>query len=152
MSRTTRKSPGDRGLLYLRSCASRQRRARLHRMAWSCALALTLATLGLTAGAPSLLARKTKPPTTKTIRGQVLDAQDNGIVGATVEMTNLKTGAKTAIYTGDGGHFVFTGIKTYDDYQFRATYKAQASEIRKVSSWDTRMQMVLNLHIPPPKE
>ena len=115
-------------------------------------LALALAAFGLTAAAPSLLARKKKPPTTKTVRGQVLDQQENGIVGAAVEMTDLTTGKKTAIYTEEGGHFVFTGLKTFDDYSFRATDKGKTSDIRKVSSWDTRMRVVVNLHIPPPKE
>jgi len=115
-------------------------------------LVLALAVLGVTLGAPPLMARKKKPPTTKTVRGQVLDASDNGIAGAAVEMTDLTTGTKTAIYAGTGGNFVFTGLKTFEDYQFRATYKGQSSETRKVSSWDIRMRMVVNLHIPPPKE
>ncbi len=113
---------------------------------------LALATLGLTVAAPSLWARKKKPPTTKTVQGQVLDAQENGIVGAAVEMTDLETGKKSAIYSGPGGQFVFTGLKPLEDYKFRATYKGKTSDIRKVSSWDTRMQVVVNLHIPPPKD
>jgi len=115
-------------------------------------LALVLAAFGLTVAAPSLLAKKKKPPTTKTVQGQVLDAQDNGIVGAAVEMTNLSTGKKTAMYTEEGGRFVFTGLETFNDYAFRATDKGKTSDTRKISSWDTRMRVVVNLHVPPPKE
>ena len=115
-------------------------------------LALVLAVAGLTVAAPLLMARKEKPPTTKTVRGQVLDSKDNGIVGAAVEMTDLTTGKKSAIYTEQGGQFTFSGLKTFEDYSFRATNKGRTSETRKVSSWDTRMRLVVNLHIPPPKD
>jgi hypothetical protein len=149
------KKLGDRarGLLDAMVLSTfRGRRAHSGRAGRLGVLALALTVIGLTAAAPSLLAKKKKPPTTKTVRGQVLDAQDNGIVGAAVEMTNLSNGKKSAIYTEEGGHFIFTGLKTFEDYEFRATDKGMASETRKISSWDTRMQMVVNLHIPPPKE
>lgn len=147
-----KKSLGERaqGLLKIwNPTAFRWRRTPAGRRA---ALALALAALVVTVAAPSLMARKKKPPTTKTVRGQVLDANDNGLVGAAVEMTDLTTGKKTAIYADPGGHFVFSGLKPFDDYSFRATYKGKSSETRKVSSWDTRMQVVVNLHIPPPKD
>jgi Carboxypeptidase regulatory-like domain len=147
----TKKSLGNPGVLP-NTLASRKRRTPSEPLRRTCTVALVLAVLGVTSGAPTLMARKEKPPTTKTVRGQVLDASENGIAGAAVEMTDLTTNKKTAIYAGPGGSFVFTGLKTSEDYQFRATYKGQSSETRKVSSWDIRMRMVINLHIPPPKE
>ena len=155
MKRMMKKRLGDctQGLLMCLDSFTFRRRRTLSRYPRRLAvLALVLAAFGLTAVAPSLMAKKKKPPTTKTVRGQVLDAQQNGIAGAAVEMTDLATGKKSAIYTQTGGHFTFTGLKTFEDYEFRATYKGEASETRKVSSWDTRMQLVLNLHIPPPKD
>lgn len=98
-----------------------------------------------------LMAGKEKPPTTKTVHGQVLDASGNGISGAVVEMTDLTTGVKSAIYTQTGGRYQFSHLKLTHDYQFRATYKGKSSEVRKASSLDSRMRLVLNLHIPPPK-
>jgi Carboxypeptidase regulatory-like domain len=151
----TKKRLGDRtrGVLNILATSFFRGRGELSgRPGRHAALALVLAAAGLTLAAPSLTARKEKPPTTKTVRGQVLDAQDNGIVGAAVEMTDVTTGKKAAIYTEEGGHFVFTGLKTFEDYEFRATEKGKSSETRKVSSWDTRMRVVVNLHIPPPKE
>jgi len=88
----------------------------------------------------------------KTVVGQVFDASDNPIAGAAVEMTNLTTQKTSAIYTGPDGHFTFTDLKLTQDYQFKAHYKGQTSEVRKVSSWDTRFNLVLNLHIPAPKD
>jgi Carboxypeptidase regulatory-like domain len=117
-----------------------------------CALTLAFAALWLAFGSAPLMAKRRKPPTSKTVTGQVFDASDNAIAGAAVEMTNLTTGKTTAIYVGPDGRFTFTDIKLTEDYQFRARYKGQSSEVRKVSSWDTRTSLVLNLHIPPPSD
>ena len=118
----------------------------------ACAVALALAALWLAFDAAPSMAKRRKPPTSKTVVGQVFDASDNPIVGAAVEMTDLTTGKTSAIYTGPQGHFTFTELKLTEDYQFKAHYKGQSSEVRKVSSWDTRFNLVLNLHIPAPKE
>lgn len=113
---------------------------------------LAMAALWLAFGSTALLAKRQKPPTSKTVVGQVFDASDNPIAGAAVEMTNLTTQKTSAIYTGPDGHFTFTDLKLTEDYQFMAHYKGQSSEVRKISSWDTRFNLVLNLHIPAPKD
>ncbi len=148
----TKKSPGDpieELPAFLNTAPFHKRQASLGRLS---ALVLAVAVLGIFWGASPLMARKKKPPTTKTVQGQVLDPSDNGITGAAVEMTDLTTGKKSAIYAETGGNYIFTGLKTTHDYQFRATYKGKSSETRKVSSWDMRMRLVINLHIPPPKD
>jgi Carboxypeptidase regulatory-like domain len=117
-----------------------------------CALVLAFAALWLAFDAAPSMAKRRKPPTSKTVIGQVFDAADNPVVGAAVEMTDLTTGKTTAIYTGAEGHFTFTDLKLTEDYQFKAHYKGQSSEVRKVSSWDTRFDLVLNLQIPAPKK
>lgn len=118
----------------------------------NCAIALNIAALCLVFGATSLTAKKKGPPTSKTVVGQVFDGQDNAIAGAAVEITDLTTNKTSAIYTGPEGRFTFTDLKLTQDYQLKAHYKGQFSEVRKVSSWDTRTDLVLNLHIPPPSE
>jgi len=115
-------------------------------------VALAFAALGLAFDSAPLMAKRRKPPTSKTVVGQVLDPSGNGIAGAAVEMKDLTTNKTSGIYTGPDGRFTFTDIKLTEDYQFRARYKGQSSEVRKVSSWDTRTSLVLNLHIPPPKD
>ena len=116
------------------------------------AVALAFAALCLAFEPAPLMAKRRKPPTSKTVVGQVLDPSGDGIAGAAVEMKDLTTGKTTAIYAGPEGRFTFTDIKLTEDYQFQAHFKGQSSEVRKVSSWDTRTSLVLNLHIPPPKD
>jgi Carboxypeptidase regulatory-like domain len=93
---------------------------------------------------------KQKKPLTKTVQGAVLDAANNPIVGATVELTDETTGTTLGLYTEAGGRYQFTQLKPTDDYKIRATYKGQASDVRHASSLDDRGIVVLNLTIPPP--
>jgi Carboxypeptidase regulatory-like domain len=118
----------------------------------ACAVALAFAALWLAFDSAPSMAKRRKPPTSKTVVGQVFDASDSPIVGAAVEMKNLTTGKTSGIYTGPQGRFTFTDLKLTQDYQFKAHYKGHSSEVRKVGSWDTRFHLVLNLHIPPPKD
>jgi carboxypeptidase family protein len=99
--------------------------------------------------APSAGAKE-KKPVTRTITGAVLDQAENGIAGASVELTDLRTGKKVAIYSEQGGRYEFDDLKPEDDYQVQASYKNQPSEVRKVTSLIRDMRVVINLHIPPP--
>ena len=152
--RKKRKSDASGGdCSTLQSVSSSRRRGRASTAAFrACAVALTLAAFLLLFDSAPLMARKKKLPTTKTVIGQVFDASDNGIAGAAVEMKDLTTGKTLAIYAGPHGHYTFTGLSLAQDYQFRAHYKGKSSEVRKVSSWDTRIHLVINLHIPAPKD
>jgi len=94
---------------------------------------------------------KEKKPVTRTITGSVLDPAENGIAGASVELTDLRTGKEVEIYSEQGGHYAFADLKPEDDYQVQASYKNQPSDVRKVTSLIQEMRVVINLHIPPPK-
>lgn len=97
-------------------------------------------------------AKKEKPPTTKTVSGRVFDGQGKGIANAVVSLTDLTSKKKVVLYSGQDGSFQFSGLSFNDDYEIRATYNGESSQDRKVSSWDTRDRLVMNLHIPPPAE
>jgi len=94
---------------------------------------------------------KEKKPVTRTITGAVLDPAENGIAGASVELTDLRTGKKVEIYSQQGGHYEFADLKPEHDYQLQASYKNQPSDVRKVTALIQEMRVVINLHIPPPK-
>jgi hypothetical protein len=96
------------------------------------------------------LAAKQKAPTTKTVSGVVTDKAENGISGATVTLKDLQTGKTVAIYSDVNGHYRFSDLDPHHDYEIQASFKAVSSETRQVSSFDTRMRLVINLTIPPP--
>ncbi|HEV2495614.1 MAG TPA: carboxypeptidase-like regulatory domain-containing protein [Terriglobia bacterium] len=113
---------------------------------WLLAAVTLVALLGA-----SPAAAKKKPPVPRMISGRVFDRNDTGISGATVELTDLQTSKTVAIYTGSDGRYQFSDLDLTHDYQVRASYQGVASETRKASSLEER-QLVLNLHIPPPKD
>jgi hypothetical protein len=87
----------------------------------------------------------------RSVSGVVLDKDENGIAGATVELTDLATGKKTAMFSEDGGRYKFADLEPTHDYELHATDKGLSSEVRKVSSFDARNTIVINLRIEPPK-
>jgi hypothetical protein len=91
---------------------------------------------------------KKKKEVPRTISGRVLDEADNGISGALVELTDLQTGKKAAIFSEEGGRYQFSDLELTHDYEVKAGYKGTSSETRKASSLGER-QAVLNLRIPP---
>ncbi len=95
---------------------------------------------------------KDKVPTSRTVSGMVMDAAENPIQGATIELTDLQTKKVLDIYSQQGGQYQFTGLRFDHDYTVKATYQGESSELRQVSSIDTRWHMVLNLTIPNPNK
>lgn len=88
-----------------------------------------------------------KLSTTRTLQGQVLDAADAGIPDAVVYLKNTKTlGVRTFIADKDG-NYRFTALSLNIDYQVYAEHHGSKSEIKTVSSFDTRKTVVLNLKI-----
>ena len=88
----------------------------------------------------------------RLVTGLVSDEAENPIAGATVTLTDLTTGKKSASYTSAEGKYQFSGLEATRDYQVQATSKGVESQVRRVSTIDPRDKITLNLQIPPPKE
>lgn len=118
--------------------------------------AIGVAMLVVLAPAPPALGKR-KPPVSKVVTGQVLDRDENGVEGAVVELTDLQTHRKIAITSENDGRYQFSDLSPAHDYELQAKYKGAASEIKRVTSFDSRLRIVLNLKIqpaqagPPPK-
>jgi hypothetical protein len=123
------------------SPARRQGRRSLRELT---ALALLLVAEGWLLG-PSLA--KEKKPQTRTVIGTVADEADSPIEGAAVQLTDLQTGKVLDIYSQGGGQYRFADLQFDHDYTVKATYKGASSEVRQVSSLETRSPLVLNLTI-----
>lgn len=119
------------------------------RKAASIAALLLVGTLILCS--PEGLAGAKNPPT-KTVSGVVLDPAENGIEGATIELTDLQTGKKEAIYSQEQGDYKFAGLSFSHDYTIKASFKGSSTDIRKISSVDMRSRLVINFTIPAPKQ
>jgi len=105
-------------------------------------------TLGISA--PSIAAKDKKPA--RLVTGIVSDGADNPIAGATVTLTDLQTGKKSASYTSEEGKYQFSGLEFTRDYEVQATHKGLSSKVRRVSMIDPRTNITFDLRIPPPKD
>ncbi len=114
-------------------------------------MAMLALALAVTLCAPPLLAKK-KQIISRTVSGQVLDPNDNGIAGAAVTLKDLQSGKTIAVYTTSGGQYQFTGLDMHHDYEVRARSKGVDSEVHQVSSVDERERLTINLTIPPPPQ
>jgi hypothetical protein len=121
--------------------------ARAGKLALISFLAPVLVSMWLAVPAPA----KQKGPTVKTVSGVVIDDAENFIQGAMIELKDLQTGKVLDIYSQAGGQYQFTDLRFDHDYTVQATYNDVSSEVRQVSSIDTRARLTLNLVIPKTK-
>ena len=112
-------------------------------------LTVTLLILALAVGtaADQTKEQKKKEAQLKTVKGQVLDSDDNPISEAVVYLKNMRTLAVKTYISDDKGNYHFSGLDPNVDYELHASYKGQSSPTRTVSSFDTRKEITLHLKI-----
>jgi len=96
-----------------------------------------------------LIQKKNKPPTSRTVRGKVVDDTGQPVVGAIVTLTNTKTHERTQFITKNDGRFSFEDLSFTIDYDLQASYKNLSSEVRKLSQYDRSANVVRILEIEP---
>ena len=83
----------------------------------------------------------------RNLQGKVLNAQDAPIAGAIVYLENSRNNdIKSYISDGDGTYH-FAAISSDTDYTLWASFKGKKSPTKTVSSFDTRKQVFIDLHI-----
>jgi hypothetical protein len=93
---------------------------------------------------------KDKQPTTRIVSGTVYDEAQNVIVGATIELKDTQTGKVLGIYSQESGEYEYDGLRFDHDYTVKAMYKGSSSEVRRISMFETRWHLVMNLTVPKP--
>lgn len=87
----------------------------------------------------------------KTVRGVVLDKSDNPVQASVVFLKNVRTNQVKSYIADNQGNFRFSGLDPNSDYELHAEKDGAKSQTRNVSSFDTRMDIVLNLKLAPKK-
>src|SRR5579864_726067 len=83
----------------------------------------------------------------RNLVGQVLTKSDGPIAEAIVYLKNTKTLTIKSFITEKDGGYRFHGLSPNIDYEIYADYQGQKSATKTVSSFDTRTNVTLNLHI-----
>lgn len=108
---------------------------------------LLMALLAVSAAADQAKEQKKKEAQLRTVKGTVLNSNDDPIPGAVVYLKNTRTLAVKTQISDDHGNYRFSGLDPNVDYEVNAKYKDDTSPTRTVSSFDTRKEITLHLKI-----
>jgi len=88
----------------------------------------------------------------RTVRGTVLDKDENPLPAAIVHLKNVRT-LTVRTYISDGaGLFRFSGLDPNVDYELHAERENMTSNSRTISSFDTRKEIVVPLKVDKEKK
>jgi hypothetical protein len=85
--------------------------------------------------------------TTRSVQGVVTDSGDNVLEGAVVQLKDTKSLQIRSFITRAGGEFHFHGLSKDIDYELKAEHQGKSSDDKRLSSFDSRRQAVINLKI-----
>jgi hypothetical protein len=83
----------------------------------------------------------------KTVRGVVVDKGDAPVAAAVVFLKNTRTNQVRSYIADNEGNYRFSGLDPNADYELHAEKDGAKSQTRNVSSFETRMDIVLTLKL-----
>jgi len=83
----------------------------------------------------------------RTLVGQVTDGSDAPVASAVVYLKNTKTLALKSYISDDAGQYRFNSLSPNVDYEIYAEYNGQRGATKTISSFDSRTNVNLNLHV-----
>lgn len=104
-------------------------------------------TLGVLLG--GLLALGIQAQEKRVVRGQVLDRDSKAVATAIVHLKNTTTKKQFSVATDKEGRYQFNDVDMKADYELYAEWQGQKSRTRKVSQFDTRAIVRVNLRLEP---
>lgn len=110
---------------------------------------MALAVLMLCCALPLAAQRKDarENANTRSVQGVVTDNSDNPLEGAVVQLKDTKTLQIRSFITRTNGTYHFHGLSRDIDYEVKAEHRGKSSDSRRLSSFDSRAQAVLNLKV-----
>jgi hypothetical protein len=119
-------------------------------------LALVCA-LALWAGAVSVRAQDPKPDkkkeaTLRSVQGTVFDKDDKPVVGAIVQLKDVRTLQMRSYVSKANGEYHFSSLKIDDDYELEARNNSLTSGPKKISIFDNRKVVIQNLKADKPEK
>jgi protocatechuate 3,4-dioxygenase beta subunit len=93
-----------------------------------------------------------QPASKRLILGQVLDPKGKAVASAIVYLKNSTTKEQLTVVTNKDGRYQFTALDMKEDYEIYAESGELKSRTRKVSQFDTRDRIVINLNLQAAEE
>lgn len=86
-------------------------------------------------------------PNTRSLAGTVTDSDDMPVVGAVVQLKDMRTLQIRSFISQSDGAYHFSGLKIDNDYQVKADHNERSSGWKTLSVFDSRKEPVLNLKL-----
>ena len=96
--------------------------------------------------------RSDREPALKTLTGQVVNKEGQGLAQAVVHLKNKKTLEVRTHISNEEGNYVFRGLDRDVDYAVDAEYRGAASATKTVISFDNRSELYLVLEVDTAKQ
>src|SRR2546423_10519137 len=90
---------------------------------------------------------KQKGPVLRTLSGRVTGNEDAPLKDAIVYIKNTRTQALKTYIADDAGKYQFNALLPNVDYEVFAEAKGARSDTKRLSSFDSRKDVTINLHI-----
>jgi len=87
----------------------------------------------------------------KTVHGVVLDKDENPVPAGVVFLKNMRSNQVPSYIADTQGNYRFSGLDPNADYELHAEKDGAKSQTRSVSSFDARLDIVLNLKLASKK-
>jgi hypothetical protein len=95
---------------------------------------------------------KKEEATLRSVQGTVVDADDKPVVGAVVQLKDVRTLQMRSYITKANGEYHFSTLKIDDDYEVEARNEHMTSGPKKISIFDNRKVVIQNLKADKPEK
>jgi hypothetical protein len=95
---------------------------------------------------------KAKNSELRTVRGTVIDKDENPTDSAVVYLKNLRTQDIVTHLSASDGQFRFSGLDLNVDYEIHAVHGDWMSSSRSISNFDARKEFVVTLKLDRKKD
>ena len=114
-------------------------------------LAIAVA-LALSASAQDDKQSKKEQATLRNLQGTVTDKDDKPVVGAVVQLKDVRTLQMRSYISKENGEYHFSSLKIDDDYEVEARNNDTTSGPKKISIFDNRKIVIQNLKADKPEK
>src|ERR1700678_2704151 len=115
------------------------------------ALALALG-FGFGAAGQDEKPNKKLEATLRSVKGTVFDKDDKPVVGAVVQLKDVRTLQMRSYISKANGEYHFSSLKMDDDYELEAKNNSLTSGPHKISIFDNRKVVIQNLKADKPEK
>ncbi|HYY72948.1 MAG TPA: carboxypeptidase-like regulatory domain-containing protein [Candidatus Bathyarchaeia archaeon] len=96
-------------------------------------------------GGVALWATDAQDVFSRNVIGTVLDARNRPLSSAIVYLHNLQTHRVRTYICDHRGHYRFSGLKSYDDYEIHAEHDGMTSDRKTISRSEMKKVFVIDL-------